>query len=413
MTMRTFNDIVPPSRRKEMGPPAQTTTSVDGPSNRPPLNLAAEGRSRFPFITLGLVLIVIIVSIGALFYFSKAEVDVTPSSVSAAIQSSFTASNSSGTLPFQIITAQKIASQSVASSGTKTVNSPATGSITIYNTQTKSQTLVANTRFATASGLVFRIHSAVTIPGGSTASPGSATAKVYADQNGSTYNVGPTSFTIPGFSGTPQATEVYAQSTTAMTGGASGTVPVVDPTLDAQTRTALDAALAPDLLTSLQSQVPEGDVLVPGASVTTYQALDSAPSNTTGQVEVREQGAVTAVVFPNAALAQAIASSVSNLGYQGEPITLSSVNQLLLATTAMPAPGADSFSFTIAGTAPLTYSVDSTRIAAAVAGKTRSAAEVAISNYPEVKRAVIILRPFWRQTFPQDPSAISIVPVSP
>jgi hypothetical protein len=159
--------------------------------------------------------------------------------------------------------------------------------------------------------------------------------------------------------------------------------------------------------------VPSGYVLVPGSSESTYQSLDSAPSNVTGQVDVKEQGTITAVVFPNTALAKAIAASITTLGYQGEPITLSSVNQLLLATTALPAPGADSFTFTLAGTAPLVYSVDSSRIAAAVAGKTRSAAEVAISNYPEVKRAIIILRPFWRQTFPQDPSAISIVPVTP
>ena len=329
-------------------------TAMDGPSDRAPLNLAAERKFKFPYVTLIVVAIVIIFSVGALFYFSKAEVDVTPSSASAAIQSSFTASESGGTLPFQIITAQKIASQSVAGSGTKTVNSAASGTITIYNTQTKAQTLVANTRFATASGLIFRIHQAVSVPGGSATTPGTATAKVYADQNGSSYNVGATSFTIPGFAGTPEATMVYARSTVAMAGGASGTVPIVDSGLETQTRSALQSALAPDLLTSIQAQVPPGYVLVPGASVTSYQALDSTPSDTTGQVNVKEQGTVTAVVFPNAALAKAIASSITTLGYQGEPITLSSVSQLLLAMTALPAPGADSFSFTLAGTAPLT-----------------------------------------------------------
>lgn len=406
MLMRTLNDIIPPSRRKETGP---LTESPD----REPLNLAAGRQFKFPYITLSIVALIIIVSIGALFYFSKAEVDVTPSSISATIQSSFTASQSGGTLPFQVITAQKIASQSVNGSGTKAVNSAASGTITIYNTQAKAQTLVANTRFATADGIIFRIHSAVKIPGGTAAKPGSVTAKVYADQTGGTYNVGPTSFTLPGFAGTPQSSMVYARSESSMTGGASGNVPVVNSALEAQTRSDLQAALAPDLLVSIQAQVPSGYVLLPGASATSYEALDSAPSTVTGQVEVKEQGTVTAVVFPNAALAKAIASSIAGLSYQGEPITIASVNNLLLAMANMPGPVTDTFSFTIAGTVPLTYVVDSNRIAAAVAGKTRSAAEVAISNYPEVKRAVIILRPFWRQTFPQDPSAISIVAVNP
>jgi hypothetical protein len=206
---------------------------------------------------------------------------------------------------------------------------------------------------------------------------------------------------------------VYAQSTIPMTGGASGTVPTVDAALEKEARTALEAALAPELLASIEAQVPAGYVLVPGAAVTSYQALDPAPSTATGQVDVRHQGTITAVVFPNTALAKAIASSSSNLGYTGGPIMLSSANQLTLSMTAMPPLGAETFSFTLAGTAPLTYAVDSSRIAAAVAGKTRSAAEVAISSYPEVKRAVIILRPFWRGSFPQDPSAISVVEVAP
>lgn len=404
--MRTFNDIIPPSRRKEAGP-------FTNPPGRAPLNLSQDRPPRFPYTTMIVVLLVIVVSVGALFYFSAAKVEVTPSTVSAAVQTSFTANRSSGILPFETITAQKIASQGVKGSGTKTVNSSASGTITIYNTQAKAQRLVANTRFATAAGLIFRIRTAITIPGGTTAKPGSVTAKVYADQPGASYNVGPTSFTVPGFAGTPQETMVYARSTSAMTGGASGTVPIVDAALEQQTRSALQAALGPDLAASIKTQVPDGYVLLPGAATTTYEELTPTSSAATGMVEVKEQGTITAVIFPNAPLAKAIASSVAGLSYQGEPLTLASADNLVLAAVNMPDPDAQTFPFTLAGTASLIYSVDSSRIAAAVAGKTRSGAEVAVSNYPEVKRAVIILRPFWRQTFPQDPSSISVVTVNP
>jgi len=395
--MHTLDDIIPPSRRKE-------TASINNGSNgREP-----SRRSRFPYVTLFVVVLVIAASIGALFYFSSAKVEVTPNTVSAAVQSSLTASQSTGNLPFEIITAEKTASQSVAGSGTKVVNSSASGTITIYNTQAQTQKLVTNTRFATASGLIFRIHSAVSIPGGTSTKPGSVTAKVFADKVGDLYNIAPTSFTIPGFAGTPQASQVYARSSTAMTGGSSGSVPVVDSTVEAKAREALKTALDPDLEASIK--IPAGYVLVPGSTFTTYQELASVPSSTTGQVDVKEQGTITAIVFPNAALAKAIASSVTGLSYQGEPITLASTNNLLLATgNGVPDPDDQSFSFTISGTASLIYTVDPVHIAAAVAGETRSAAEVALTNYPEVKRAVIILRPFWRQTFPQDPSAISVV----
>ncbi len=404
--MRTLNDIIPPSRRKETGPLTNQTNPSGG---REPLTLSVDKPPQFPYMTLLVVALVVAVSIGALFYFSVAKVEVIPSTISAAVQSSFTAHKSSGSLPFEIITAQKIASQSVKGSGSKTVNSSASGTITIYNTQTKAQTLITNTRFATSAGLIFKIHSAITVPGGTAAKPGSITTKVYADKASSSYNVGPTSFTIPGFAGTPQEKMVYARSSSAMTGGASGSVPTVDMALEEQARSALKSALTPDLLESIKTQIPSGYVLVPGAVTTVYEELDSAPSSTTGMVEVKEQGTITAVIFPNTALAKGIAYSVAGLGYQGEPLTLTSIDNLLLAYVSMPDPSDETFSFTIAGTASLTYTVDQSRISAAVAGKTRSAAEVALTNYPEIKKAILILRPFWRQTFPQDPSSISVV----
>ncbi len=404
--MRTINDIVPPSRRREEAP------TVGEGAPRQPLRLS-ERRPTFPYKTLIATLLVLAVSLGALFYFSTTRVEIVPNTVTAAVQNSFTATQGAGDLPYEIISAQKVASQSVAGSGTKVVNTFASGTLTIYNTQAKSQRLIANTRFMTTAGLIFRIHEAVVIPAGSTAKPGSIRVTVYADKTGSTYNIDPTSFTIPGFAGTPLATAVYAQSSGSMTGGASGTIPAIDATVEKQAQDALVAALAPELTASLETQIPAGFILLPGSATTTFEELTPTPSPTTGQVEVKEQGTITAIVFPNSALAKSIASSISGLNYQGEPLTLLPTSKLQFSTAQFPSANATSASFTLSGTASLVYSVDPTRIAAAVAGKTRSAAEVVLTNYPEVKRAIIILRPFWRHTFPQDPSGISIVVDNP
>ena len=249
--MRTIDDIIPPSRRR-----------TDQLTSEPTLREESRPRQtqpfQFPYKTLATVALIILASLGALYYFSSAKVEITPNTVSAAVQGSFTASQGASDLPYQVITTQKIASQSVKSSGTTASNTSASGSLVIYNTQAKPQRLVANTRFATTAGLIFRIHTAVTVPAGSTAKPGSVTAKVYADKAGDSYNVGPTSFTIPGFAGTAQATQVYARSSEAMSGGSSGNVPVVDAATEATARKALAAALIPDLTASLQSQVPSG-----------------------------------------------------------------------------------------------------------------------------------------------------------
>lgn len=397
--MRTINDIVPPSRRREVEP-------LMNESSRP--SYPSASRAKFPWKTLFAMLLVIALSLAALYYFSSAKVQITPNTVSAAVESSFTATQSTGDLPYEIITAEKTASQSVKSNGTKTVTSSASGTITISSTQAKAQRLIATTRFATQSGLIFRLKEAVTVPAGTTAKPGSVKAKVYADAAGDSYNIAPTSFTIPGFAGTPQASMITGRSTEAMQGGASGTVPTIDATLEGPARSALITALTPDLTSSLQEKVPSGYTLLPGAATTTFTSLASAPSPTTGMVDVKEQGTITAVVFPSIALTKAVARSVSGLSYQNEPLSLLPASSLKLTSGGLPEVNAASFSFNLSGTASLVYTVDATRIAAAVAGKSRSAAEVALTAYPEVKRAIIILRPFWQQTFPQDPSTITV-----
>ncbi|HUY05511.1 MAG TPA: hypothetical protein VMV62_02220, partial [Candidatus Paceibacterota bacterium] len=122
--MNKIDDIIPPSRRRE----SESFSSTGEAAPRRPLRLTKRVAG-FPTKTLLAVLLVIAASFGALYYFSSAEVQVTPSTVSAAIQSSFTATESSGDLPYEIVTSQKIASQSVKSSGTKEVNSSASGTI--------------------------------------------------------------------------------------------------------------------------------------------------------------------------------------------------------------------------------------------------------------------------------------------
>lgn len=398
--MRKINDIVPPSLRKDSRPLSNESSS-------------RESQNTFPYKTLITVVLIVAASFAALSYFSTAKVEVTANTVSAAVQGPFTASKTTGDLPYEIITAQKIASQSVKGTGTKTVNSFASGTITIYNAQSKSQKLITNTRFATTDGLIFRIRQAVTVPGGTATKPGSVQAKVYADKAGDSYNIAATSFTIPGFAGTPLAEKIYARSSAAMTGGASGTVPVVDAASEAQAQMALIKALEPELKTALENQIPSGYILIPGSATTTFQELTPEVGATAGQVDIKEQGTISAVVFPNTALAKTIAASVTALGYQGEPVSLLEGTKLELIMAQFPSLEADSFSFTLAGTAQLGYVIDPTRIAAAVAGKTRAAAEVALGNYPEIKRAFIVLRPFWRQEFPQDPASITVTEVKP
>ncbi|MFH1284013.1 MAG: hypothetical protein ABIH78_00265 [Candidatus Peregrinibacteria bacterium] len=99
------------------------------------------------------------------------------------------------------------------------------GKLTIINTVGNAWPLMAQTRFQTDDGIVFRINSSVTVPAATNDGPGKLEAFVIADQVdaygaivGERGNVGPERFTLPGLKGDSQS-KLYAESYEPMTGG--------------------------------------------------------------------------------------------------------------------------------------------------------------------------------------------------
>lgn len=405
--MHKFDDIIPPSRRRESEPAPRSAATPR----------RTHHKRNFPYVTLVVVAVVIAASFGALLYFASARIEVMPKTARADVQGTFTAGSADGQLPYKIVTVLRAASKSVPGTGTKTVTSNAAGTITIYNAQSKEQKLIANTRFTTDGKLMFRIKSPVTVPAGTAAKPGSVPAQVVADQPGASYDVGPSSFTVAAFVNTPQAKLVYARSTSPMTGGASGTVPAADPVAEVEARHEMVTALDADLNKALQEELAgkyAGYLALAGAATTSYTQVPSEPSQTAGMVDVKEQGSVSAVVFQNAVLAKAVSSTIPDIARGGGATVLTSTDGLRLAFAhSFPASEDASFSFTLSGPASLKYAVDTSRLAAAIAGKTKNEALVALTNYPEVDEAKILLRPFWRTNFPEDPASITIVVLEP
>ncbi len=426
---KTIDDIIPPSRRRSMYesfeansslvPPTDTSpfSPLSSMSPTPPPKIRIKSASSFPYGTALIVLVIIAVCAGALYAFAGAEVKVTPTSETSSVNGSYTATlNGSGDLPYTTLTLNETASVTVPAESTETVNDSAQGTIIISNAQPKAQTLIANTRFESPDGLIFRIHSAVTIPAETAAGPGTISVTVYADQPGVAYNIAPTTFTVPGLKNDKEYTLVTAKSTSAMFGGFSGTRAAVSSTTDLMHQSSLQTQLAQKLSADVTSKIPSGDVVVPGATMTTYQALPDT-ATTTSSVVITEQGTMTAVAFPLSNLAQAVAYKVAGT-YSGQPVTLASVNTLSLSPTATSTSFSNALSggpflFSLSGTATVIWQVDSSKIASAVAGKTRDSAQNILSSFPEIASATLILRPFWDPTFPQDPSKIHIVVQSP
>jgi hypothetical protein len=370
-------------------------------------------RSRFPWGTALIALIVVIICIGGLYFFSGAKVEIVPTANTGTVSGSFTATPSSGDLPFVLVNVQKTASEDIKAESTVAATDTAQGTITVYNEQSKPQDFIKNTRFQTPAGLIFRIHGPLSVPAASASGPGTVKAIVYAESPGDTYNIAPATFILPGITDPTQAKQLYAKSTEAFTGGFSGTRPSVSQATDDAEHAKLQSALTSQISDTVAAQVPSGYALVPGSINTSYAALPDT-AGTDGTVSVKEQATATAVVFPFDALARVVAGEVIGSAYTSQPVTMKSVQGLILTPTTGAAPSATApYTFTLSGSATVIWSVDTQKIAGAVAGKSRAAAQSVLTGFPEINRAVLTLRPFWLGSFPTDPSDIDVTVSEP
>ncbi len=415
---KNLNDIIPPSRRRTLGVEGSETPTYTSSGGMPPVppperpafvrpERAGKPRRKFPVGTAIIALVVIALSVGALFAFADANVDVVATESASSVSGEFIATAGEGDLPFEVITVEKVATASVPSEGTETVNQAAQGTITIENKQDTVQQLIKNTRFETSDGKIFRIRDSVTVPASRNGTPGTLQATVYADAAGADYNVGPTTFTLPGLSGTATYTLVTARSAEAMKGGFSGPRPSISEATREARAASLRTSLESEIAGALEQAVPEGYVLVKGGSSVAYEP-EPDQAGATGSVEISEKAIATAVVFPEAALARAIAFQVVG-AYTGQPVHFKDASGLTLTPVGdIPVPGTTEFAFSLAGNTTIAWDIDTNKIAAAVAGKNKQSAETLLSGFPEVAEATLVLRPFWATTFPQDPAKVDV-----
>jgi len=240
-------------------------------------NLEKKKSSKL-FLKLGFLFLFIIVLAGAagLLAFSKTEVKIWPKTEIMTLQETIIIDSGVSqadfikkTIPGKIIQEKKTGSQEFSATGKELKEEKAAGAIRVYNAySTSPQTLVATTRFVSAEGKLFRTIRAVSVPGGTYESgklvPGYVDVEVQAAEAGDSYNIGASTFSIPGFAGTAKYTAFYGKSFVAMAGGFRGEVAkVADGDLESA-RIALREKLEKESEDLLKNMVPEDYVLLDG-----------------------------------------------------------------------------------------------------------------------------------------------------
>lgn len=386
---------------------------MKAPMYRERRGFAASLRSKrtSTWIIAGLAVLVLVFVVFSLL--RSATLAYTPKSAPLKFENeSFTAykTGSDGVLLFSVVKISDTKGVAVPATGETQVSRKASGNIVVYNAASaEPQRLVKTTRFETPDGKIYRVQTDITIPGKTSAGPGSLEITVVADQAGEAYNIGLTDFTVPGFKGDPKFKTVYARSKTPMTGGFVGMEKGVSPEALAQAKEELKASLKDQLIEEARAQVPADFVLYPTLSTITYE--DGPQSSSTDKtVNVNESGSFYGVIFKKSDLAQYIKTKKLSIP-ENQAIEVIGLPELELAFDGA-APSdllkSTQIDFKVNGTATAVWLTDETSLKKDLSGQSKNDLSIVLKNYPGILSADAIIRPFWKTSFPPLPADITV-----
>lgn len=316
-----------------------------------------------------------------------------------------------GMLPYEIMTVTKEGSKEVEPTGESFVEERASGTIKVFNDfDEEVQRLIANTRFESPDGKIYRIREPISIPGKVGSTPGSVSVRVWAEEPGEEYNIEKgVRFTIPGLAGGDRFDAFWAESETSIDGGFRGVTQTVSPEDKESAESEIQESLRTQILQDTYAQTPQNFILFEEALKVDFEPLTNETAEN-GKVKVRQKAIVQAVIFNEGELASFFANRLLP-EYNGESVQIANMDDLtftLEEPESFPEAMNESFPFSLTGTAHFVWQFDKADLAGDLVGASKSDIDRILMNYPSIERAEVVLRPFWRRSFPDKVDEITI-----
>lgn len=366
------------------------------------------------WIWAAIVILAIFILLALTPLFTKASVLVTPKSERVQIDGEFTTSMdelAEADIFYQSMTVEKVGEERVPATGEEEVSERSSGRIVVYNEfSDSSERLIANTRFQTPEGLVYRIREAIEIPGyterGGEIIPGMLEVTVYADEAGESHNIESARFTIPGLEGDERFDKMYAESKTPMEGGFSGVRAVASEADVEQARESLRVRLEEEIVQEIDKQIPENFIYFRDGAEISYEAAPSDEVSSDGEqfVVVRERVVAEVPIFNKSALASFIASETLGT-YDGEEVRIENQDGLAMEFTE----NEDGVRvLELEGSLDLVWVVNYDGLKEDLIGKSRVEVENILSGYSGVREAKVNISPFWKRTITDNPEKVLV-----
>ena len=410
----TSNNSARTTRTDSIVPPNPPVTNVRGGNGNFNSRSLRDRFSRSTWWGIGVAVVVLIIAL--LSAFGGGTLAYTPKSLLVTFDRDVYTATKEGenVLLYSVVKLTRDQSQVVPAEGEAQVERKASGTIVVYNNVSSApQRLIANTRFEAVNGKIYRIKDAISIPGKKTVSgvsqPGSLEVVVYADEAGESFNQDLTDFTVPGLKGDARYKTIYARSKTPMTGGFIGMAKVIGDENLALAKTSLETVLKDGLLEEAKVQVPEDFVLIPSLSIVTYEDMPQTEAED-GSATINLRGNLNAIMFKKSDLSKHLASKKITLS-PDEVVGIESFDPLtftFFGTPPVDLLASSQITFEVVGEVDLLWRTDESALRADLLGKKKSDVTTILGNYPSIAKADTTIRPFWKRSFPDEITDITI-----
>jgi|GEM_PF-492685 len=369
-----------------------------------------------------IVAVLLILVIGSVFVFrSKATLNIAIKKETLDFTFPVTADSSvsevdvdNSKVPGQIVKLENEMSGEYQATGASEGATKASGKLTIYNEYgSEAQSLVANTRFQTGDGKVFRIQKRVIVPGakmsgGKVRSPGILEVEVLADKPGSDYNIGPSDFKIPGFEGTPKYDAFYAKSVASMEGGSLGEKRAISEADLKKAEDDLKNKLTKARKDFIRSKIPSNLVFLDSGIEEKFEDLDSPKEGSAADTfRAKLKVSYSVFAFDEKDIDTLTERSLS-LRLKEERKTYPETKIISYDSGVLGLDGS-TFGFSVRASEVVGGNLKTDELKKELAGKGEIEIRKILTANDAIETAEITLWPFWSSKAPSDPNMIKVI----
>lgn len=374
-------------------------------------------------IAFSLILLLIIFGTFLFFALGKAEIEIIPKTelidlekkvlLDSEFKEPLLVRLKENTIPAEIIEDESTISREFPATGEDVAEKRAEGIVRVYNEySTTSRTFVVNTRFLSTDGKLFRALEKITIPSQKyeegKLKPGFVDIKVRAAEAGQEYNIGPTTFSIPGLLGTDMYTTFYAKSFSQMKGGFKGKASQVKKEDLERAEKLLEEEVFEESLAALEKKCDENsfilaqdcllkEVLEQGCKAEVGEKIDSF----TCEIKVK----LKALVFREKDLEEFVENAILSQVQEKEIKPGSLELNYFLESKDLEKGQAN---LNLIALAEIYSPLEETLLKKGIAAKPKKTAKILLESHPEIKQAEIKLWPFWLKEIPKNLEKIRI-----